>query len=159
MNAQAAGYGDGPLSPWFEAIVAKYGPVLLGIFVGTSAKYALLLAEGRKLTLRILAVDVLLLGMVVLLTYNVVLRLGASGDAAAMLGALFAVSSDRVIRLVRERFLRRVDAELRVMASEQIGEVRKVVQAERSGAEILHDHAIGAAPTDYEALRKPRRPQ
>jgi hypothetical protein len=141
------------LSPWAEALAAKYSALVIGLLFGTSAKYALTLAEGRKVTPRMLVIDALLVGMVAIIASNVVERMGASGNAAAMVAALFAVSSDRVIRLIREQFLRRVDAELRRDIEEQKGAVREAVQAELSGRSIIEDTMSGRALPHYEALK------
>lgn len=140
-------------SPWAEALFAKYGPLLLGLLFGTTAKYALTLAEGRRVTTRMLMIDALLVGMVAIVASNVVERLGASGNSAAMVAALFAVSSDRVIRVIRERFLQRVDAELRRDIEEQKGAVREAVQAEISSKNLIADTLSGRAPESYAALQ------
>ncbi|WP_380873586.1 hypothetical protein [Sphingomonas sp. DBB INV C78] len=141
------------MSPWLESWIAKYGAILLGVVIGTSAKYGLTLVEGRKVTTRMIVADALLIGMVVLVARTVVVRLGLSDADAAMIAALFAVSSDRVIRLIRERFLRRVDAEARSIAAEQVGLARQVVQAEQSASNIIEDTLTGRAPDEYVALR------
>ena len=145
------------MSPWLEAAVAKYGSVAFGLAVGTGAKYGLALAEGRRLTLRLLAVDVLLIGMVALLASNVVERLGAEGRSAAMVAALFAVSSDRVLRAVRTRFMRQVDAELQSDLARMKGEIRDEVQAELSARSVIDDQISGRAPAEYEALKGRRQ--
>jgi hypothetical protein len=139
-------------SPWAETLFAKYGPIVLGLLFGTTAKYALTLAEGRRVTTRMLVIDALLVGMVAIVASNVVERLGAAGNAASLVAALFAVSSDRVIRLIRERFLQRVDAELRRDIEQQKGAVREAVQTELSGKSIIEDTLSGRAPTEYLAL-------
>jgi len=158
MNASAADAADLRMSPWLEGFCAKYGAITVGIFFGTSAKYALALAEGRRLTLRMLAVDILLIGMIALLASNVVTRLGASGDTAATIAALFAVSSDRVIRLVRERFLRRLGDEFRADVDYHKGLIRQEIQAEMSGKSIIDDTIRGTAPADYKTL-SPKHPE
>lgn len=159
MNGAAAIQTDRPMSPWLDHFVDKYGAITLGIGVGTAAKWALVLAEGKRLTGRMLAIDFLIGPMVALVACNVASRFGADAQAAAMVGALFALTSDRVIRLVRVRFMQKVDAELRAIAEQQMGVARQVVQAEQSGAHVIEDTLIGKAPTEYEALRKPRLPR
>lgn len=144
------------LSGW-EAFFAKYGAIAVGLLFGTSAKYALALGEGRKVTTRMVVIDALLIGMIALLASEAVARLGASGHTAATVAALFAVSSDRLIRLLRTRFLQRVDAELRSQTDAIKGEVAQQIQVERSGAAIIDDTISGKAPADYAALRP--RPQ
>lgn len=99
-------------SPWAEALIAKYAPILIGLLFGTSAKYGLALIDGQKVTMRTVAIDALVIGMVAIAAANVVDRAGASGNTAALVAALFAVSSDRAMRLLREWFLRRLDSAL-----------------------------------------------
>lgn len=141
------------MSPWIETLSAKYGAIGIGLLFGTGAKYALTLSEGRRLTIRMVAIDALLIGMVALIASNVVERAGVTGSSAAMISALFAVSSDRVIRLLRERFLRRVDAELQADIARTKGMVREEVQTEISGRAIIDDTISGKAPEEYVALR------
>ncbi len=141
------------MSPWIEALFAKYGAVAIGILFGTSAKYAMAMVEGRKLTTRMVIIDALLIGMVALIASETVARMGATGGTAAMVAALFAVSSDRVIRLIRENFIRRFDAELKSQVAQHIGEVRQEVQAELSGQAVIDDTLNGRAPEEYEALK------
>ena len=157
MAAEAR--ADAMWSPWGEAIFTKYSALVLGLLFGTTAKYALVLAEGRKVTTRMLVIDALLIGMVAIIASNVVDRLGASGNTAAMVGALFAVSSDRVIRLVRERFLQRVDAELRRDIEQKKGEIKQAVQAEISAHNIIDDTLSGRAPATYVTLQRPLKGQ
>lgn len=141
------------MNGWVEALLAKYGAIAVGLLFGTSAKYALALGEGRKVTTRMVVIDALLIGMIALLASEAVARLGASGHTAATVAALFAVSSDRLIRLVRTRFLQRVDAELRAQTNAIKGEVAQQIQVERSGVSIIDDTITGKAPTEYTSLR------
>ena len=141
------------MSPWFEAFLAKYGAILFGLIVGTAARYGLILSEGRKITLRMLAADALLMGFLALAATEVVERLHLSGSAAGLSSAILALASDRVIRLMRDRFLRKVDAEIKAQAAETIGTVRQVVQTETSGQHIIEDTLTGKAPADYAALQ------
>ena len=143
------------MTPWIEAAAAKYGAIGIGLIVGTGAKYGLTLAEGRKITYRLFIIDVLLIGMIALIASNVCERAGIAGNAAAMVSALFAISSDRVLRMVREKFLRRVDDEFRTLVDEHRGELRNEIQAEMSAKGLIEDQLAGRAPDEYEAL-KPR---
>lgn len=145
--------GCHPMTPWLEAVAAKYGAIAVGLAVGTGAKYGLTLVEGRKITLRLIIIDALLIGMVALLAATACEKLHIDGNAAAMVSALFAVSSDRVLRMLRERFLRRVDVELRALAEEHKAELRGEVQAEMSASNIIDDHITGSAPATYVTLR------
>jgi NhaP-type Na+/H+ or K+/H+ antiporter len=152
MNARTVS-ASRAMMPWAEAAFAKYGAIGLGLIVGTGAKYGLTLAEGRKITFRLFIIDVLLIGMVALLAATACEKLHIAGNAAAMVSALFAVSSDRVLRMIRERFLRRVDVELRTIAEEQKGVVRQEVQMEMSANAVIEDQAVGRAPDNYAALK------
>ena len=158
MNGQLAIPSGHPMSPWFEAFVAKYGAITLGIGVGTAAKWALVLAEGRNLTWRMVTIDFLLAPMVALLTVYAMTKLGMEPETGAMLGALFAVTSDRVIRLIRVRFLQKVDQELKAHVDFQKGLIREEVQTEISGQEIIKDTLQGKAPEEYKANKSRRLP-
>jgi len=153
MNAHAAFHPGRPMSPWFDAFVSKYGAVFMGIGVGTTAKWALVLAEGRNLTWRMVTIDFLLAPMVALLTVYLSVRVGMDPQTGAMLGALFAVTSDRVVRLVRVRFLQKVDEELQAYVAHQRGIIREEVQTEISSQEVISDVLSGKAPEHYKAQR------
>ena len=153
MNGSATLHPGRPMSPWFDAFVSKYGPILMGIGVGTTAKWALVLAEGRNLTWRMVMIDFLLAPMVALLTVYASGKLGVAPETGAMLGALLAVTSDRVVRLVRVRFLQKVDEELQLYVAHQRGLIREEVQTEISSQEIISDVLSGNAPDHYKAQR------
>jgi len=153
MNVQAAFHRGRPMSPWFDAFVSKYGAVFMGIGVGTTAKWALVLAEGRNLTWRMVTIDFLLAPMVALLTVYLSVRVGMDPHTGAMLGALFAVTSDRVVRLVRVRFLQKVDDELQAYVAHQRGLIREEVQQEISSREIISDVLSGKAPDHYKSQK------
>jgi len=136
-------YGDGRMTPWAEALIAKYGAVVLGWLIGTAAKYGLMLGEGRKITLKVLLIDILLMGMVVLLARWVIARLGLNPSDAATCAALIGLASDRLIRMVRVWFLRRVDAELRDHVK---GEVRQAAQIGLSADRTMQDIIEGKRP-------------
>lgn len=90
------------------AVASKYGPTAIGLTIGTAAKYGLTLTEGRKLTWRGVIADMLLLGMLGLIAILIADWFNLAGNARVLAGALAAVSSDRLVRLVREGFMRRV---------------------------------------------------
>ena len=158
MNGQLAIPVARPMSPWFDAALAKYGSIAFGVIVGTTAKWALVLAEGRNLTLRMVAIDFMLAPFVAMLTYYASAKLGMASDSAGMMGALFAVASDRVVRLVRVRFLQKMDIELQAWVAHQKGLIREEVQAEMSGKAVINDTITGNAPTDYKASKTRRLP-
>lgn len=97
-----------PISEGLTAIVTKYGAVLLGVGAGTAAKYKLSLSDGKKLTWGEVASDMLLVPMVVLVAAYAGDLMGAEPHLKAVLAAFLAVSSDRLIRLLRERFIQKV---------------------------------------------------
>lgn len=131
------------MTPWGEALIAKYGAVVMGWLIGTAAKYGLMLGEGRKITLKVLLIDLLLMGMVVLIARWVIARLGLNPSDAATCAALIGLASDRIIRMVRVWFLKRVDAELREHVK---GEIRQAAQMEISADNLLDDIATGKRP-------------
>ncbi len=132
-----------PMTPWGEALIAKYGAIVMGWAIGTAAKYGLMLGEGRRVTLKVLMIDVLLMGMVVLLARWVIARLGLNPSDAATAAALIGLASDRIVRMVRVWFLRRVDAELRDHVK---GEIRQAAQIELSADRAIQDIATGKRP-------------
>ena len=97
---------------WLSAMSAKYGPTLAGLMIGTAAKYGLTLTEGGKLTWKGALADILLLGMLGLLAIAIGDALGLTGNYKVLAGALAAVSSDRLVRLARDRFMKRAGVEL-----------------------------------------------
>lgn len=145
MNARTLSGGT-PMTPWIEGLAAKYGAIAFGVAAGTAAKYGLMMAEGRKLTARIFMTDVLLVGMVVLIASNAVERMGVDGQGAAMVAASIAIASDRVIAMLRTRFLRQVDAHLQADFDRAKGELRQQVQLEVSGSNVIHDAIRGDLP-------------
>lgn len=158
MNGQLAIPSGRPMSPWFDAFVAKYGGIAFGIAVGTTAKWALVMAEGRSLTWRMVAIDFLLAPMVALLTVYLTAKLGMDPQGGAMLGALLAVTSDRVVRLVRVRFLQKVDQEFESYHQRFRGIVAEEIQLETSGKNIIDDTVSGKAPSTYKASKTRRLP-
>jgi len=97
---------------------AKYGPTIAGLAIGTAAKYSLALTEGRKLTWRGVLADVLLLGMLGLLAIAIsdgaarIVGVTVGTDYRVLIGSLAAVCSDRLVRLARDRFFKRVAEEI-----------------------------------------------
>ncbi|MGA1851304.1 hypothetical protein VH570_10780 [Sphingobium sp. HT1-2] len=140
MNIQQ---GAKPMTPWGEALIVKYGAILSGWAIGTAAKYGLMLGEGRKITIKVIMIDLLLMGMVVLLARWVIARLGLNPTDAATAAALIGLSSDRLIRMVRVWFLKRVDAELQQHVK---AEIRQTAQMELSAERNLTDIVTGKRP-------------
>lgn len=105
------------MTPWIEAAFAKYGWIWVGLTFGLAAKYALLIKRGVRIRPVLILADILLLPMVALVACSIVTRLGAGGEAAALITAGATVGADRVVRLYTERFLREIEAGLRPPAA------------------------------------------
>lgn len=132
------------MNAWYDAAVQRYGAVVLGVAIGTAAKYGMSLSEGQEVSWRGVLVDVLLMGFVALMALVATDRLGLVGNSATLCAALFAISSDRVVRLVRERFLRKVAQFERDELAQKTGELRNFVQTEVSANRVINDHIGGA---------------
>ncbi len=131
------------MTPWGEALIAKYGAIVVGWLIGTSAKYGLTLGEGRKVTPKMVVIDLLLMGFVVLLARWIIERLGLNPGDAATIAALIGLSSERIIRLVRHWFLKRSDEYLEQHVK---GEIRQAAQIELSAERAIQDIATGKRP-------------
>lgn len=131
------------MNAWYYAAVQRYEAVVLGIAIGTAAKYGMTLSEGRSVTWRGVIADILLMGFVALMALVATDRLGLTGNSATLCAALFAISSDRVVRLVRERFMRRVEASMEADIQQKKGELRNAIQTERSAKNLIDDATIG----------------
>lgn len=129
------------VTPIWETLSVKYGAVGLGLLAGILAKYGLTLSKGRLITWRMMLADALLMGVVALASVAAVDKLGLTGANASLLSALLAMTSDRVIRVMRERFLQRVEAQIyRDVAADVIdsrGEVRQAAQMRMSADRVL----------------------
>lgn len=136
MNAGAGMSGSRDMSPWFEGMLAKYGAILLGVSIGTAAKYGLTLGEGRPVTWREVLSDMLLVPMICLIAAFGATKFGADVTTVAVIAAFLAVSSDRGIRLLRERFIQRMSAEVDVLTKKK-GEIRQVSQMEISKRRVV----------------------
>lgn len=131
----------------FEALFAKYGWVWIGLSFGFLAKYALLIKRGVQVKARLVLADLLLLPMVALIAFSLVTQAGVRNEAAALMTAFCTVGADRLIKLLTERFLARVEAAtLRDVAADVVesrGDLRNAVQtkisAQRIGTDIQPD--------------------
>lgn len=139
--------------PTLEVIFAKYGWIWIGISFGFLAKYALLMKRGVQVRARLVVADLLLLPMVALIAYWAASWGGAQGELRALFAALCTVGADRLVKLLTDRFLQRVDSEVQVLAEQTIGKVRQEVQVTRSGQAIVADTIEGRAPETYAALK------
>ena len=96
------------MSPWFEAAVAKYGWIWIGLTFGLAAKYALLIKRGERVRPILILADVLLLPLVALIAYSLIKQFGASGEESALLSALSTVGADRLVKLYTDRFFAQI---------------------------------------------------
>lgn len=143
--------GDRPVSPYFESLIAKYGAVLLGVSIGTAAKYSLSMGEGRKITAAEVVSDLLLAPMMVLISATIGARLGADPMTMTTVAAFVAVSSDRFIRMLRDKFMQRAAAEIDLI-NRQKGEQRQLGQIEQSAAH-LRDEGLNAPTAATSMIR------
>jgi hypothetical protein len=134
------------MNGWAEALLAKYGWIAAGVLFGFAAKYGLLMKRGRPIGWRMVMADVLLVGMVYLIAYNLVLRIGVAGEAAGLIAAFVAVGADRAVRIMTDRFWGQVDSALGRAVAQRKGEIREEIQLELSAERNLTDIATGKRP-------------
>lgn len=144
--------GGNSMSPWAEGLLVKYGAVLLGVGVGTAAKYSLSRGEGHKITVGEVISDLLLVPMIVLIAAFSAVKMGLDPMSACVLASFMSLSADRLVRLMRIRFLQRVDAELRREIERTKGMIRDEAQTEISARHVIADTIEGRAPDHYAAL-------
>lgn len=147
------------MSPFIEAFLAKYGAVVVGVGIGTAAKYRLNMGEGRVVTRKEVLADLLLVPFVIMLAAYVGTKLSADPHLMAIIASFMSLSADRLIRMLRERFLQRVDQEVAGRASQLLGVARETVQAEISSNAIINDTLAGTAPEEYKSLKPRKGPQ
>jgi hypothetical protein len=139
----ASTFREVPMGTGFEALFAKYGWIWIGLSFGFLAKYALLIKRGVKVQARLVLADLLLIPMVALIAYSLVSQAGVKGEAAALLTAFCTVGADRLIKLLTERFLARVEAAtMRDVAADVVesrGDLRNAVQTKISAQRIERD--------------------
>ncbi len=105
-----------PLS-WGSGLIDRYGATIVGLTIGTAAKYGMMLSEGRKPRPSGLLADILLFGMLGLIALSVgdvtaLFGVSLSINARVLSGALAAVGSDRLVRLVADRYFKKVEDSL-----------------------------------------------
>lgn len=143
------------MTPFWEALLAKYGWILIGLTFGFAAKYALLIKRGVKVQARLVFADLLLLPIVALISFWMAARIGFQSEAAALFASFCTVGADRLVKVLTDRFLQKVDNEATNIANDMLGRARSVVASEQAGARIIDDTISGRAPAEYVAL-KPR---
>ncbi|WP_298690189.1 hypothetical protein [uncultured Sphingomonas sp.] len=97
---------------WWNDAAARYGPILIGLGIGTAAKQGLALNDGKAFTWRAFIADILLLGFLGVVAVSVADQFHLTGNAKVLMGAMTAVSSDRLVRAVRKKFEQRVASEI-----------------------------------------------
>ena len=91
--------GAAAMTPWSEALIAKYAWIWVGLTFGFAAKYALLIKKGVKIKPGLVLADILILPMVALISYWMISRAGVDGEGAALITAGATVGADRVVKL------------------------------------------------------------
>lgn len=134
------------MSPWFEAAIAKYGWIWIGLTFGFAAKYALLLKQGVRIRPVLVFADLLILPMVALIAYWVITQVGVNGEGSALLTAAATVCADRIVKLYTERFMRQVDALIADEAARRKAIIREEMQTELSAERFVQDVASGKRP-------------
>lgn len=145
--------GAMPMTPVLETVLAKYGWILIGITFGFAAKYALLLKRGVQVKARLVFADLLLLPMVALIAYWLATRAGVEAEAAALFSAFCTVGADRLVKLLTDRFLQRVDSEAAAIADNIVGTARNTATAELAAVAIKEAAREGRLHPEYKALK------
>ncbi|MFZ2995959.1 hypothetical protein [Sphingobium sp.] len=136
------------MSPFSEALVAKYGWIWIGLTFGFAAKYALLIKRGVKIKASLVIADLLLLPMVALIAYWMVSRAGVDAEGAALITAGATVGADRLVKFYTDRFVRGVTDVMQDEATRRRQILREEVQTEISADRIVHDIATGKRSLD-----------
>lgn len=134
------------MTPWGEALIAKYGWIWVGLSFGFLAKYALLIKKGVKIKPALVLADILILPMVALISYWLISRAGVDGEGAALITAGATVGADRVVKLYTDRFVRQVTDAITEDAARRQAAIRQEVQTELSAERTLQDIAEGKRP-------------
>lgn len=138
--------GAAAMTPWSEALIAKYAWIWVGLTFGFAAKYALLIKKGVKIRPGLVLADILILPMVALISYWMISRAGVDGEGAALITAGATVGADRVVKLYTDRFVRQVGDVITDEATRRKAAIREEVQAELSAERTLQDIATGKRP-------------
>lgn len=134
------------MTPFGEALIAKYGWIWVGLSFGFLAKYALLIKKGVKIKPALVMADILILPMVALISYWLISRAGVDGEGAALITAGATVGADRVVKLYTDRFVRQVTDAITDEAARRQAAIRQEVQTELSAERTLQDIAAGKRP-------------
>lgn len=134
------------MTPWGEALIAKYGWIWIGLSFGFAAKYALLIKRGIKIKPALVLADILILPMVALISYWLVTRAGVDGEGAALIASGATVGADRIVKLYTDRFVRGVSDIMTDEATRRKQAIREEMQIELSKERDLKDIATGKRP-------------
>lgn len=92
--------------PWrSDPEVRQWIMILFGLAMGGLARWALLIRDRETVSLKVVATDLMVMGVLGLAAKWTVGRLGIEGETIALISALFALSSDRIVRLMLDWFL------------------------------------------------------
>jgi hypothetical protein len=138
--------GASAMTPWGEALLAKYSWIAVGLTFGFFAKYALLIKKGVKIKPALVLADILILPMVALISYWLVFRAGVDGEGAALITAGATVGADRIVKLYTDRFVRGVSDLMADEATRRKQAIREEMQTELSAERNLNDIATGKRP-------------
>ena len=138
--------GAAAMTPWGEALIAKYGWIWVGLSFGFLAKYALLIKKGVRIKPALVLADILILPMVALISYWLISRAGVDGEGAALITAGATVGADRVVKLYTDRFVRQVSDGIVDEAVRRKAAIREEIQTELSAERTLQDIAAGKRP-------------
>lgn len=139
-----------PIDDWASAAVARYGAIGTGLLIGIAARNGLTLSEGGRLTRRALCADLLLFGMLGVIGIAIGDWLKLSSDDRVLLGTLIGVSGERLVRLARAAFLKRVSAEVAQLADiARAGDIVKVP----AGAGVPDELGAHSGTADNPAAR------
>lgn len=134
------------MTPWGEALIAKYGWIWVGLSFGFLAKYALLIKKCVKIKPALVLADILILPMVALISYWMISRAGVDGEGAALITAGATVGADRVVKLYTDRFVRQVSNGIVNDVALAKAAIREEMQTELSAERTLQDIAEGKRP-------------
>lgn len=100
--------------PWriffyVDYFLDKYGPIVFGLIMGILGKYALHMQEGKKLTWPIVISDMFLVGFLAICAKTATEQFNLPGNFSLFVSALLGISSYRVARLIREKWLVRLE--------------------------------------------------
>lgn len=142
------------MNDWFSDFLADFGAISAGVFFGFAAKYGLLVGDGIVIRLRNIVGDILLLGVVVIFAVWFIQRVHFGGVDAVAISALFALASDRTVKTIKRWWLNQVETRLQIQAVDARGELRNLVQAAQSAAELAEAAKNQGHLPDFKANEK-----